>query len=135
GDPETQVILPRMTSDLVEVIEKVIAGDEVEISWDEQAMLGVVVAANGYPEQYDKGAVLHGLDKVSEELFVFHAGTKLGESGEFETNGGRVLLAGAKAKSLKEAQDAVYKGLEHLQCDGVFYRKDIGYRAIELLNK
>ncbi|KAA9024350.1 phosphoribosylamine--glycine ligase [Niallia endozanthoxylica] len=135
GDPETQVILPRMTSDLVEVMEKVIAGEEVEISWDEQAMLGVVVAANGYPEQYDKGAVLHGLDKVSEELFVFHAGTKLGDSGEFETNGGRVLLAGAKAKSLKEAQDVVYKGLEHLQCDGVFYRKDIGYRAIELLNK
>jgi len=135
GDPETQVVLPRMTSDLVEVIEKVIDGEEVEINWDEQAMLGVVVASNGYPEQYEKGAVLHGLDKVSSDLFVFHAGTKLGESGEFETNGGRVLLAGAKANSLKEAQEAVYKGLEHLQCDGVFYRKDIGYKAIAFKNK
>ncbi|WP_338450858.1 phosphoribosylamine--glycine ligase [Niallia oryzisoli] len=135
GDPETQVVLPRMTSDLVEVIEKVIAGEDVEISWDEQAMLGVVVASNGYPEQYEKGAVLHGLEKVSKELFVFHAGTKLGESGEFETNGGRVLLAGAKANSLKEAQESVYKGLEHLQCDGVFYRKDIGYKAIAFMNK
>jgi len=135
GDPETQVVLPRMTSDLVEVIEKVIDGEEVDINWDEQAMLGVVVASNGYPEQYEKGAVLHGLDKVSSDLFVFHAGTKLGESGEFETNGGRVLLAGAKANSLKEAQEAVYKGLEHLQCDGVFYRKDIGYKAIAFKNK
>lgn len=135
GDPETQVVLPRMTSDLVEVIEKVIAGEDVEISWDEQAMLGVVVASNGYPEQYEKGAVLHGLEKVSKELFVFHAGTNLGESGEFETNGGRVLLAGAKANSLKEAQESVYKGLEHLQCDGVFYRKDIGYKAIAFMNK
>ena len=106
GDPETQVVLPRMNSDLVDVLERVIAGEKVEIEWDEQAMLGVVVAANGYPEQYDKGAVLRGLDKVAQDLFVFHAGTKKGDSGEYETNGGRVLLAGAKANSLKEAQEA-----------------------------
>ena len=135
GDPETQVVLPRMNSDLVDVLERVIAGEKVEIEWDEQAMLGVVVAANGYPEQYDKGAVLRGLDKVAQDLFVFHAGTKKGDSGEYETNGGRVLLAGAKANSLKEAQEAVYKGLEHLQCDGVFYRKDIGYKAIDFTQK
>lgn len=135
GDPETQVILPRMKSDLVEVLEQVLDGKHVEISWDDQAMLGVVVASKGYPEQYEKGAILHGLNQVSKEIFVFHAGTKKGESGEFETNGGRVLLAGAKAGSLQEAQDAVYKGLMHLQCDGVFYRKDIGYRAIDLINK
>lgn len=130
GDPETQVVLPRMTSDIVEVLEQVIEGNEVEISWDEQAMIGVVVAANGYPEKYEKGAILRGLDAVSKDLFVFHAGTKKGESGEFETNGGRVLLAGAKADTLKEAQETVYKGLQQLQCDGVFYRKDIGFRAI-----
>ena len=68
GDPETQVVLPRMNSDLVDVLERVIAGEKVEIEWDEQAMLGVVVAANGYPEQYDKGAVLRGLDKVAQGL-------------------------------------------------------------------
>ena len=135
GDPETQVVLPRMNSDLVDVLERVIAGEKVEIEWDEQAMLGVVVAANGYPEQYDKGAVLRGLDKVAQDLFVFHAGTKKGDSGEYETNGGRVLLAGAKANTLKEAQEAVYKGLKHLQCDGVFYRKDIGYKAIDFTQK
>jgi len=135
GDPETQVVLPRMTSDLVDVIEQVLEGKEVEISWDEQSMIGVVVAANGYPEEYAKGAVLHGLDAVSRELFVFHAGTKKGTSGEFETNGGRVLLAGAKANTLKEAQQVVYRGLEKLQCDGVFYRKDIGHKAITHVNQ
>jgi len=135
GDPETQVVLPRMTSDLVDVIEQVLEGKEVEISWDEQSMIGVVVAANGYPEEYAKGAVLHGLDAVSRELFVFHAGTKKGTSGEFETNGGRVLLAGAKANTLKEAQQVVYRGLEKLQCDGVFYRKDIGHKAIAHVNQ
>jgi phosphoribosylamine--glycine ligase len=130
GDPETQVVLPRMKSDLVEVLEKVIAGEDVEIEWDDNSMIGVVVAANGYPDSYEKGAVLHGLDAVSKEAFVFHAGTKNGPDGEFETNGGRVLLAGAKADSLEEAQKEVYKALEKLQCDGVFYRKDIGFRAI-----
>jgi len=107
----------------------------VEINWDEKAMIGVVVAANGYPEEYEKGAILQGLDEVSKELFVFHAGTKKGTSGEFETNGGRVLLAGAKADSLQQAQQAVYKGLEKLQCDGVFYRKDIGHMAIAHVNQ
>ena len=135
GDPETQVILPRMTSDLVDVIEQVLEGKEVEINWDEKSMIGVVVAANGYPEEYEKGAILQGLDEVSKELFVFHAGTKKGTTGEFETNGGRVLLAGAKADSLQEAQQAVYKGLEKLQCDGVFYRKDIGHKAIAHVNQ
>jgi phosphoribosylamine--glycine ligase len=135
GDPETQVVLPRMSSDLVEVLEAVIDGKDVDIQWDEQAMLGVVVASNGYPEEYEKGAVLRDLDQVSEEAFVFHAGTKKGESGEFETNGGRVLLAGAKASTLQEAQGLVYKALEKLQCDGVFYRKDIGYKAIDFENK
>ena len=67
---------------------------------------------------------------MSKEAFVFHAGTKNGPDGEFETNGGRVLLAGAKADSLEETQKEVYKALEKLQCDGVFYRKDIGFRAI-----
>ena len=99
-------------------------------------MLGVVVAANGYPEQYDKGCHSTWFGPSSaKSLFVFHAGTKKGDSGEFETNGGRVLLAGAKANTLKEAQEAVYKGLEHLQCDGVFYRKDIGYKAIDFTQK
>lgn len=127
GDPETQVILPRMKSDLVQVILEVLEGNKPEIEWHEEAMIGVVVAANGYPEEYEKGAVLKGIKNISQ---VFHAGTAKNAEGEFITNGGRVLLVGAKADSLKEAQQKVYAELEKLDCPETFYRKDIGRRAI-----
>lgn len=127
GDPETQVILPRMKSDLVQVILEVLEGNKPEIEWHEEAMIGVVVAANGYPEEYEKGAVLKGIKNISQ---VFHAGTAKNADGEFITNGGRVLLVGAKADSLKEAQQKVYAELEKLDCPETFYRKDIGSRAI-----
>ncbi|WP_045520404.1 phosphoribosylamine--glycine ligase [Neobacillus niacini] len=130
GDPETQVILPRLKSDLVQTILDVLDGGTPELVWDDQPMVGVVVAAKGYPEQYEKGAVLKGLADFSNEVYTFHAGTTKNQLGEFETAGGRVLLVGAKAESLKEAQDTVYRELEKLSCDGVFYRKDIGFKAI-----
>lgn len=130
GDPEAQVVLPRMKSDLVQVILDILDGKTPEIEWDEEAMLGVVVASKGYPAAYEKGAVLKGLDRISPDCYIFHAGTKKNEDGEFVTNGGRVLLVGAKSPSLAEAQEKVYKELEKLDCDGVFYRKDIGYKAI-----
>jgi phosphoribosylamine---glycine ligase len=131
GDPETQVILPRLKSDLVQTILDVLAGGTPELVWDEQSMVGVVVAAKGYPETYEKGAILKGLTDISKEVYTFHAGTIKNQLGEFETAGGRVLLVGAKAVTLKEAQDIVYQELEKLTCDGVFYRKDIGSKAIE----
>lgn len=131
GDPETQVVLPRMKSDLVQVMLDILNGETPEIVWDDEAMIGVVVASNGYPGSYEKGAVLKGLDKITSEGYVFHAGTKKNEDGEFVTNGGRVLLVGAKSSSLKDAQAKVYEELEKLDCDGVFYRKDIGYKAID----
>ncbi|WP_419954614.1 phosphoribosylamine--glycine ligase [Neobacillus niacini] len=130
GDPETQVILPRLKSDLVQTILAILDGGTPELVWDEQSMIGVVVAAKGYPEQYDKGAVLEGLADFSNEVYTFHAGTNKNALGEFETAGGRVLLVGAKADNLKEAQDIVYQELDKLKCDGVFYRKDIGFKAI-----
>lgn len=130
GDPETQVILPRMKSDLAEIMMNVIEGGQTMIEWDAQPMVGVVVAADGYPESYAKGAELTGIEKVAEEVLVFHAGTDKNESGQYVTNGGRVLLAGAKAETIKEAQEKVYKGLAQLQTNEVFYRKDIGYKAI-----
>ncbi|MFE8701311.1 phosphoribosylamine--glycine ligase [Cytobacillus sp. FJAT-54145] len=132
GDPETQVILPRMKSDLVEVMKSVLEGKTPTIEWDPQPMVGVVVASNGYPESYDKGAVLKDLELVAQEAFVFHAGTKKNEAGEFITDGGRVLLVGVKASTLEDAQKKVYKELQSLDCDGVFYRNDIGHRAIKL---
>lgn len=131
GDPETQVILPRLKSDLVQVLLAVLEGGTPELVWDQQAMLGVVVASKGYPESYQKGAVLTGLNDLSRDIFVFHAGTKKTETGEFAMAGGRVLLAGAKAGNLEAASKKVYGELEKLKCDGVFYRKDIGYKAIK----
>ncbi|MEH7251681.1 phosphoribosylamine--glycine ligase [Neobacillus niacini] len=130
GDPETQVILPRLKSDLVETILDLLDGGTPELVWDTQSMVGVVVAAKGYPEKYEKDAVLEGLGDFSQEVYTFHAGTRKNQLGEFVTAGGRVLLVGAKAESLKEAQDTVYCELEKLSCDGVFYRKDISSKAI-----
>ncbi|WP_066390899.1 phosphoribosylamine--glycine ligase [Neobacillus mesonae] len=128
GDPETQVVLPRLASDLVEVILELLNGGTPVLEWDPQAMLGVVVASNGYPENYQKGSVLNGLSAINE--YVFHAGTSQNDEGDFVTAGGRVLLVGAKAVELEKAQEKVYIELEKLNCDGVFYRKDIGMKAI-----
>jgi phosphoribosylamine---glycine ligase len=132
GDPETQVVLPRLNSDLVQVILELLNGGSPTLEWDDQVMIGTVVAAKGYPEVYEKGAVLTGLANVNpQEVFTFHAGTDKNEAGEIVTAGGRVLLVGAKAESLVEAQEKVYRELEKLTCEGVFYRKDIGAKAIQ----
>ncbi|MEH7503511.1 phosphoribosylamine--glycine ligase [Neobacillus drentensis] len=135
GDPETQVVLPRLQSDLVQVVLELLNGGCPTLEWDEQVMIGAVVAAKGYPEAYEKGAVLTGLSDINREVFTFHAGTEKNEDGEFITAGGRVLLVGAKAESLVEAQEKVYCELEKLTCDGVFYRKDIGAKAIQPVNR
>ncbi|WP_342429287.1 phosphoribosylamine--glycine ligase [Neobacillus sp. FSL H8-0543] len=131
GDPETQVILPRLKSDLVQTILETLDGKTPELVWDEKKMVGVVVAAKGYPDSYDKGAVLKGLGGFSEDVAIYHAGTSKNQLGEFTTAGGRVLLVGAMAEDLQAAREKVYKELEKLQCDGVFYRTDIGAKAIE----
>lgn len=129
GDPETQVVLPRMKSDLAEILLAILAGETPVIEWHEEDMLGVVVAANGYPESYEKGAVIKGLENM-EDVSVFHAGTSLNEDGNFTVDGGRVLLVAGKSRTIKDAQDKVYKELEKMESDGVFYRKDIGFKAI-----
>ena len=133
GDPETQVVLPRLKSDLVQVLMDLLKGGKPTLKWDPWAMLGVVVASKGYPENYEKGAVLNGIETFSDDTFTFHAGTVKNETGEFVTAGGRVLLVGAKADNLGEASKKVYKELEKLNCGGIFYRKDIGYKAIGYL--
>ncbi|MBT2727156.1 phosphoribosylamine--glycine ligase [Bacillus sp. ISL-75] len=136
GDPETQVVLPRLKSDLVQVVLELLNRGCPTLEWDDQAMIGAVVAAKGYPEAYEKGAVLTGLaDLNDQEVFTFHAGTVKNDAGEFVTAGGRVLLVGAKAESIVEAQEKVYRELEKLTCDGVFYRKDIGAKAIQPVSR
>ncbi|MDP4086052.1 MAG: phosphoribosylamine--glycine ligase [Bacillota bacterium] len=131
GDPETQVILPRLKSDLVETIVEILNGGTPKLDWDKKKMIGVVVASKGYPEEYEKGAILEGLTNFDQHIFTFHAGTNQNQNGDFVTAGGRVLLAGAMAESLEEAHKKVYVELEKLQCPGIFYRKDIGTKGMK----
>lgn len=129
GDPETQVVLPRLESDLVEVILQLLDGKTPELTWSDDAVLGVVMASIGYPREYEKGYTIEGLEQLERETYVFHAGTKE-KDGQIVTNGGRVLLLARSAKTLKEAQEAVYKEIAKVKSDGLFYRKDIGNKAI-----
>ena len=128
GDPETEVVLPRLESDLVDVCNDVLDGKELTLKWSEEAVIGVVLASKGYPEAYEKGAVISGLNTL-EDVIVFHAGTAM-KHGDFVTNGGRVLFVACKAKDLQTAKDNVYKEIKKIESDGLFYRSDIGYRAI-----
>lgn len=129
GDPETQVVLPRMSSDFGSFMDALLAGKPFDLEWDEAATLGVVVAADGYPESVQKGALLPDLSAL-EGVEVTHAGTKKGEAG-FEANGGRVIFVSASGESLKEAKDRVYRELGKLTWDGFFYRSDIAWRAMK----
>ena len=133
GDPEAQVVLPRMKNDIIDVMEACIDGklDEVELEFDEQAAVCVVLASDGYPEHYDKGFVIDGLDtfKDKEGYYVFHAGTKQTDKG-IVTNGGRVLGVTAKGKTLVEARANAYKATEWIQFENKYMRHDIG-KAID----
>lgn len=129
GDPETQAVLSRLNSDLVEVIEKLLNEEEFELAWDNEASVCVVLASKGYPSEYQKGAKIRGLDEIGKEAVIFHAGTDK-QDGQFVTNGGRVLAVVAKAMSLIEARQIVYHEIEKISCEGLFYRKDIGDKAV-----
>ena len=133
GDPETQPILLRLQSSLVELIEAALAGqlDQAQAQWDPRPSLGVVLAAGGYPGDYRKGDVIQGLDQaVSPDGKVFHAGTAL-RDGQVVTQGGRVLCATALGDSVQAAQQGAYALAGAINWDGCFYRSDIGYRAIQ----
>ncbi|BCB35381.1 phosphoribosylamine--glycine ligase [Bacillus cereus] len=128
GDPETEVVLPRLENDLVDVCNAVLDESELTLQWSEESVIGVVLASKGYPEAYKKGDIIKGLDAL-QDVIVFHAGTAM-KHGDFVTNGGRVLFVACKANSLQEAKDKVYKEIGKIESDGLFYRSDIGYRAI-----
>lgn len=129
GDPETQVVLPRLESDLGEVFLKVLKQEDLELVWSDESVVGVVSASKGYPEAYDNGGVIEGIEEVDGAM-VFHAGTARDAAGNFVTNGGRVLLVAAKDPSLVSAQQKVYAELEKVKSNNLFYRKDIAYKAI-----
>ena len=136
GDPEAQVVLPRMKTDLVEVAEACIDGrlEETELAFTEDACLCVVLASDGYPVRYEKGFPIRGLetfDGKTDEM-VFHSGTKFGEHGEILTNGGRVLAVTALAPTLKEAREKAYRAAERVTFSNKYMRHDIGHAIDEV---
>jgi phosphoribosylamine--glycine ligase len=126
GDPETQVQLPLLKSDLVDIMLAVIDGtlDRVEVEWSGDACVGVVMASGGYPGNHKVGFPITGLDGVDPDLLIFHAGTKV-EDGKICTAGGRVLTVVTVGESVAKARERVYRNLPQINFDGCHYRKDI----------
>ena len=133
GDPEAQVVLPRMKNDIIDVMEACIDGtlDQIDLQYEDNAAVCVVLASDGYPEEYEKGKLIKGLEKFEgkEGYYVFHAGTKQTEEG-IATNGGRVLGVTAKGKTLKEARANAYEATSWIDFDNKYMRNDIG-KAID----
>lgn len=131
GDPETQPVLMRLQSSLVELCLAATRGelDKVEAQWDSRPALGVVMAAGGYPEAYHKGDEIIGIEQVSNAK-VFQAGTRV-EDGKTVTNGGRVLCVTALGNTIREAQQRAYEGVKAIKWSNAYYRTDIGYRAVD----
>ena len=125
GDPENQVMIPRLKTDLVDIMLAVINGslDRIKIEWSDEACVGVVMASQGYPESYKTGFPITGLDKLDEGILVFHAGTTIREG--IVTDGGRVLTVVARGKTLEEARGKVYANLPRIHFEGCHYRRDI----------
>jgi phosphoribosylamine--glycine ligase len=133
GDPETQVVLPRLQTDLVEIIEASLDHQlsQIDVEWSNNAAVAVVLASEGYPDSYPKGRTITGTDEWlnEEDTVIFHAGTKL-EDGELKTSGGRVLAVTGIAKDLASAQEKAYQAIQNVHFEGVHYRKDIGAKAL-----
>ncbi|MFH1459908.1 MAG: phosphoribosylamine--glycine ligase [Candidatus Omnitrophota bacterium] len=133
GDPETQVILPRLKTDLIEIILKAQEQkiNQIETQWDERDCVCVVMASGGYPGKYEKTKQIFGLDqlKQTEDIIIFHAGTKQ-KAGNIFTNGGRVLGVTGLGAGMEKAMDKAYSGVEKIKFENMFFRKDIGKKAL-----
>jgi len=128
GDPECQVLLPRLKSDIIDIIFGVINGslDSVKTEWSGQACVGVVLASGGYPGSYQTGCPISGLDQLDKDVMVFHAGTKKGDKQEeILTAGGRVMTVAALGSTTEEARDKIYDNISRISFEGMQYRKDI----------
>ena len=125
GDPETEVVLPRLKNDLYEVFIDVLDGKDVELEFESNACLGVVMAAKGYPASYKKGVPISGDLKD-----VFHMGTSLKDN-SYVTNGGRVLFVIGKGNTMEKAQKEAYNNVNKIECEDLFFRHDIGYQVIK----
>ena len=135
GDPETQVVLPRMKNDIVDVFEACIDGtlDQIDLQFEDNAAVCVVLASAGYPEHYEKGKKITGLENFKDKdgYYVFHAGSKFDAEGNILTNGGRVLGVTATGKDLKEARANAYKATEWINFENKYMRHDIGHAIDE----
>ncbi|MAH81016.1 MAG: phosphoribosylamine--glycine ligase [Rickettsiales bacterium] len=132
GDPETQVVLPRLKTDLATIFKHIVEKslDKIKLEWDKSSTVGVVLASGGYPESYEKNKQIQGLDKINNDCHVVHAGTKL-ENNILLTNGGRVLCIVGKDKELKSAIDKTYQELTKIKFDKVYFRNDIGQKGLK----
>ena len=127
GDPETEVVVPRVKNDFVELLQATAQGklNEIELEIDERSATTVMAVSGGYPEAYEKGKVINGIEKV-ENAIVFHAGTKT-DNGKVVTNGGRVIAVTSYGSNYKEALQNSYQNMEKLHFEGMYYRKDLGF--------
>ncbi len=128
GDPETQVTLPLLKTDLVDIMLAVVDNklEQINVEWSQDACVGVVMASAGYPRSYKTGFPITGLDNLDKDILVFHAGTKVGlELGQVLTSGGRVLTVVAMGKTIADARQKVYANISRIHFDGCYYRKDI----------
>ena len=132
GDPETEVVLPRLKTDIYDVFSAVVDGTPMpELEWSSDAALGFVLASEGYPGQYEKGHAIHGLDDAEAlgNIRIYHMGTAMKDGG-YVTAGGRVLMVVGFGDGLKAAQTHALKAVECIRCDNLFYRRDIGWRVL-----
>ena len=127
GDPEAEAILPRMESDLVQLILDIMNGEETEVKWSEKTTVGVVLASEGYPASSTSNAEIEIEDGM--ESILFHMGTKE-ENGKLYTNGGRVLIVVAEGDTLAEAKEKAYSDIEKIKCEKLFFRHDIGAKDV-----
>ena len=128
GDPETEVVLPRLKSDIAEIFCAVADGGDARLEWDDRPALGIVLASKGYPGSYGKGHEIKGLDRV--EGTVYHMGTKA-DGDRILTAGGRVLFVVGRGATLAEAREAALRDVARIECDNLFHRTDIGHWALD----
>jgi phosphoribosylamine--glycine ligase len=135
GDPETQVVLPLLRTDLVDILMAVVEDnlERVKIEWSSQACVGVVVSSAGYPGSYKTGFPIQGMDSLDRDIMVFHAGTRLGPDGTVYTDGGRVLTVVGLGRDMAEARERVYRNVANIRFEGCYYRKDIALREIDAI--
>lgn len=128
GDPETEVVLPRLKSDAVDVFMAVAQNEAPVVEWSDEATLGIVMASKGYPGDYQKGFAIRGTESVDAK--IYHMGTAM-KDGELVTAGGRVMIVVASAPTLEAAQQKARQEIAKIECDNLFYRSDIGNKAFK----